>query len=70
MNEEFTPKSKVVEAVGLAMSTRGRNKGSRAQMIEAAMQQAIVDAQAEGITDPDEMRNRMLNARDVALGRM
>jgi len=36
----------------------------RAKMIEAAMQQAILDAQAEGITDPQEIQKRMIAAKE------
>lgn len=34
--------------------------------IEAAMTEAVAAAQAEGITDPDKIRARMLAARDLA----
>lgn len=34
-------------------------------MIEAAMSQAILDAQAEGITDPAVIRERMMAAREA-----
>lgn len=36
----------------------------RAKRIEAAMQQAILDATAAGITDPEEIRKRLLAAKE------
>lgn len=53
-----------VEAVGTA-SLALRNPGL-AQAIEAAMSKAVEMAYAEGLTDPDEIRERMLEARRVA----
>ena len=42
-------------------------KGLATKAIEAAMTEAIVKAQAEGITDPDEIRARILAARDAGV---
>jgi hypothetical protein len=53
--------SKVVEAVGTAASQS--NNTPSAKDIEAAMAQAAEQAQAEGVSDPDEIRSRMLEAR-------
>lgn len=52
----------VVRAVGIAV---GRNTmPDRASKVEAAMQDALVAAQSEGVTDPAELRKRMIEARD------
>jgi hypothetical protein len=58
--------NKVVEAVGSAASAS--NDTPSAKAIEDAMSQAAADAQAEGISDPDEIRERMLEARKRAKG--
>jgi hypothetical protein len=52
--------SRIVEAVGAA--TGGSNDLSAAD-IQNAMDRAAADAQAEGITDPDVIRDRKLAAR-------
>ena len=59
---------RIVEAVGVAV---GYNElpGSldRAKRIEAAMTEAVAQAQAEGLSDPDAVRERILAARDKAM---
>jgi hypothetical protein len=50
---------KVAEAAGAASS----KKAAPGNSIEEAMSKAAAQAQAEGITDPDEIRQRMLEAR-------
>lgn len=54
-------------AVGVAV---GHHVGAKdmAAKIERAMQAAVAAAQAEGVTDPAELRNRMLIARDQVRG--
>jgi hypothetical protein len=52
--------SRIVEATGTA---GGGSMGLKAKDIEAAMNKAIEDATAEGITDPEKIRERMLEAR-------
>lgn len=54
-------KPQVAEAAGSASSSSGA--GYSAADIEKAMSEAAATAQAEGITDPDEIRARMLEAR-------
>lgn len=58
---------KTVEAVGVSVGLHA-DKNARTAAIEAAMVKAIEDAHAEGVTDPDEVRARMLKARDAARG--
>lgn len=59
--------SRVAEAVGTAASAS--NDTPSAKDIEAAMSQAAEKAQAEGVSDPNEIRERMLEARKRAKGR-
>lgn len=70
MADDTVPvESKLVEAVGIAVGHDGTESGiSRAKLIETAMTAAVVQAQAEGVTDPDEIRARILAARDAASG--
>jgi hypothetical protein len=56
---------RIVEAVGSAGAS-GR-PGVSARQLDEAMGQAAAQAQSEGITDPDEIRARMLKAKDEAL---
>jgi formaldehyde-activating enzyme involved in methanogenesis len=51
---------KVDEASGADASG---NKGLTPEVIQDAMAQAVADAQAEGVTDPKEIKKRMLDAR-------
>jgi hypothetical protein len=56
----------VVAAVGIGVS---HNMGDDLHdRIETAMREACESAQAAGVTDPDEIRDRMLAARDAVLG--
>lgn len=50
--------SRMAEATGAVVGM----KTSRAAKIEAAMSDAVEQAQAEGVTDPVEIRARMLAA--------
>lgn len=52
--------SKIVEAVGSASNS---TDGLTAEQIQTAMSEATAAAQAEGITDPDVIRKRALDAR-------
>lgn len=62
------PKKGIVEAVGTAASAS--NDTVSARDIEAAMSKAAADAQAEGISDPNEIRDRMLAARKAVKGKV
>jgi adenylylsulfate kinase-like enzyme len=52
-------KPTIVEATGSATA----GKSASAREIEKAMAEAIEQALAEGVTDPDEIRERQLEAR-------
>lgn len=54
----------IVAAVGTA-STNGKTLAS---IVEAAMAQAVLNAHAQGITDDDQIRQLMKEARESVLG--
>lgn len=65
--------SKIVAAVGVSANALGPGGKERAKIVEAAMQQAIVDACAEGLRvneDATEIRARMMAARAKALAEL
>lgn len=47
--------------------TATSSQTDKADRVEAAMAQAVVDCNALGITDPAEINRRILEARDAAL---
>lgn len=56
---------KIVEAVAVSSSmARINGKTSLAQDIEKAMSRAVILAGQEGISNPDEIRSLMLEARE------
>ena len=58
--------AKVVEAVGTATAGPAQGGVSLSKRLEDAMVQATLDAAKDGVTDPDEVRRRKLEARDRA----
>ena len=60
----------VVQAVGVVMANAGNDPAARTNSIneiEQAMVKAIQEAQAQGVIDPEEIRKRMLAARDFTV---
>ena len=55
----------VAEAVGVG--TSGARGKDRAKAIELAMSAAVGQAALEGVTDQDQIRARMLAARDAVI---
>lgn len=55
----------IVSGVGVAASKS--NEPGLSKRIESAMAQAVTDALADGINDPDEQRARMMAARAEVL---
>ena len=55
--------STIVSAVGAAASSVNVAGKALAAAIQAAMSQAVMDCYAEGISDPDIHRDRMMAAR-------
>lgn len=63
--------SKIVEAVGIVSGKSGGRNIGRAQVVEAAMSQAVKDAMEDGIAlDSDELKERMQEARQQAIERL
>ncbi len=58
--------SKEVFAVGVASGTLKGDGSTRSAIIAEAMRQAVITAQAEGITDPAVIRERIQAARVAA----
>lgn len=56
--------STIVSAVGVAVANHNGASDEMVKKIEMAMSQAVSDAHANGISDPDEIRTLMLIARD------
>jgi hypothetical protein len=61
-----TVKPGIVEAVGASASASRQSNVNLAELLEAAMSQAVMDARAVRIKDPAEIKERMLKARDEA----
>jgi hypothetical protein len=61
--------SKIVSAVGTAsgMHVAGQEKSSLNKAVEKAMSEAVKQALSDGLTDHDEIRGRILEARDKVL---
>lgn len=61
------PAGRIAEAVGTSVRATTPNKSGRSlsQTMEAAMVEAINKAQTEGVTDPKEIRKRILAAREA-----
>jgi hypothetical protein len=61
--------SKIVSAVGVAagMHVAGQEKSDLNKALEKAMSDAVSQAHADGLSDPDQIRQRILKARDKVL---
>lgn len=61
--------SKIVSAVGVAsgMHVAGQEKSDLNKAIEKAMSDAVAQAHVDGLSDPDQIRQRILKARDKVL---
>ena len=66
MSEEIKPR--IVSAVGVAVGMNtGAPKTALAAALEKAMSEAVTKAHNEGVTDDEEMRQRIRAARDKVL---
>jgi len=54
----------IVSAVGICVGAVDPANKDLADRIAEAMRQAVIKAQAEGVTDPDVIRARMMDAKD------
>ena len=68
MSEDFDPPIKgIVTATGVAVAqSQLADNPALAHAILAAMTKAVEDANADGVNDPDVIRERILKARDTA----
>lgn len=57
----------IVSSVGIAVGALDPANNGLAERIAEAMRQAVIKAQAEGVTDPDEIRARMMEAKDACV---
>lgn len=58
------PAARIVEGTGVAVDSPD---AARAETVESAMSAAIAKAMDDGVSDPAEIRKRMLAARDEVL---
>lgn len=61
---------RVVQGVGAAVGSRVSGDVSAAARIEKAMADAVMKALADGVTDPDEQRKIIVQAREKAVAEM
>ena len=57
----------IVSAVGICVGAIDPANNGLADRVAEAMRQAVIKAQAEGVTDPDVIRSRMMEAKDKCL---
>ncbi len=60
-------KSKIATAVGISANALDAAKGPRSARIEKAMSAAVTQASSDGVTDPVEIKARMMAARAEVL---
>ena len=58
---------KIVSGTGVAVGVGTQQKTAAHEELEAKMARAIHQAHADGLTDPEEIRDRILAARDEHL---
>lgn len=56
----------IVSAVGISVGAVDPANNDLADRIAEAMRQAVIKAQAEGVTDPDVIRARMMGAKETS----
>lgn len=61
--------SKVVEAVAVAAKSFKNGSTRLTKQIEDAMSQAVLDCMSEGITEPEDIKAKMMEARQKVLDR-
>jgi hypothetical protein len=55
--------SVVVEGVGISVNRRPSTSKNEAAEIQAAMEGAVLKARADGVNDPDAVKDRIMAAR-------
>ena len=61
-------KSKIAAAVGISVNALDAARGPLAKRVELAMAEAVTQASFEGVTDPVEVKSRMMSARAEVMG--
>ncbi len=56
-------KSKIAASVGISVNALDKARGPLAKRVELAMSEAVTQASFDGITDPVEVKVRMMAAR-------
>ena len=60
-------KSKIAAAVGISTNALDASNHARSVQIEKAMSEAVTQASFDGVTDPAEVKARMMAARAEVL---
>ncbi len=60
-------KSKIAAAVGISINALDKARGPLVKRVELAMSEAVTQASLDGVTDPVEVKARMMAARAEAL---
>ncbi len=60
-------KSKIAESVGISANALDASKRQRSALVETAMSEAVTQASFDGVTDPVEVKARMMAARAEVL---
>jgi hypothetical protein len=53
----------IVEAVGISVNRRPSTSKKEAAEIQAAMEDAVMQARTDGVNDPDVVKDRIMAAR-------
>ena len=61
--------SKIVAAIGISVNALDKARGPLVRRIEQAMSEAVTQASWDGVTDPSEIKARMMAARAGVLAR-
>ena len=56
-------KSKIAASVGISVNALDKARGPLAKRVELAMSEAVTQASFDGVTDPVEVKARMMAAR-------
>ncbi len=60
-------KSQIAAAVGISINALDKARGPLVKRVELAMSEAVTQASCDGVTDPAEVKERMMAARAEVL---
>jgi hypothetical protein len=66
-NQQPQQPTNIVAATGVAVGVQAPSKTALAEALEKAMTEAVQKAHNDGLSDPDKIRERILQARDTVL---